>query len=428
MRSVSVPQAVWGPMNRILIAVGAALAFAGSALARPYDEIMKEAQAAYSAEDYAAAAALLDEAQGERPYSLYLTRNRILTRILSGRMDEAIVIAKEIANRGLVLETPAHEAFDRMRAEPAFAPVAARMEANAARTGEKVIAAEFAESGLLPEAISKRSGRLLIGSVTTGEIRNASNGLELFASLDGGVFDIEQTKKAAFAVVNNQLAFEKRAEKPPFAAIVELDPKTGAERRRIGIADEKALLGDLEIGSDETIYASDSVTPRLFIVERGAKDAHVLASDDRFANPQGIALDRKRRLIFMADYLTGLFAIDEKSGAVTAIANPADAHLGGIDGLYLHDGDLIGVQNGTSPQRIVRIRLDKSGTIAERLDVIAQNLEEWNEPTHGLIDGDEFLYIATSNWPAYDDEGNPRDGATPAPLRIMSIGLMPRRN
>lgn len=423
MRGVQASQTSWGHMKEMLIAAGAALAFAGSALARPYDEIMKEAQAAYVAEDYAAAAALLDEAQAERPYSLYLTRNRILTRILSGRMNKAIAIAKEIADRGLVLETPPHEAFDRMRAEPDFAPVAAQMEANAAPMGDSVVAAEFPESELLPEAIAKCKGRLLIGSVRTGEIRDASNRLALFSMLDGGVFDIEQLKKATFAVINNQLAYERRDDAPPFAAIVELDPKTGAERRRIVIAAEKALLGDLEIGADGAIYASDSMTPRLFIVEAEADAVRLFASDDRFANPQGIALDRKRRRIFMADYLTGLFAIDATTGAVAPIANPTGAHLGGIDGLYLHESDLIGVQNGTSPQRIVRIRLDKSGATAERLDVIAQAIPQWNEPTHGVVDGDKFVYIATSNWPAYDDEGKLRDGATPAPLRIMSAPL-----
>ncbi len=398
-------------------------ALSSPASARPYAEIMKEAEAAFAIDDFATAGARLDEAQAQRPYSMFLTRNRILTRLLTGRESEALALAAEIADRGLVLDLPAHEAFERLKASPGFAPIAARMEANARPIGAPRIISEFPENGLLPEAISLRKGRLLIGSVRTGAVRAASDGLREFTLLDGGVFDIEQTKASVFAAINNQLAFERRSDKPPFAAIVELGAKTGAERRRIRIAAADALIGDIEIDRRQTVYASDSLRPRLFVADRNDQDARVLATDERWANPQGIALDRKARRLYLADYLTGLFAVDVNTGASTAIANPTNAHLGGIDGLYLHKGDLIGVQNGTNPQRIIRIRLDEEGFAALRVDILAQNLDGWNEPTHGVVKGDEFQYIATSNWPAYDDSGALRAGAVPAPLKIMALPL-----
>jgi len=396
---------------------------AANADARPYDEILSEAQSAFEAEDFAAAGRLLDEAQADRPYSLFLTRNRILTRILTARMDEAIAIAKEIADRGLVLETPPNEAFDRMRDDPAFAPVAAQMAANSMAKGKALIRTEYAESGLLPEAIALSKGRMLIGSVRTGEIAHAAADLQPFAKLDGGVFDIEQRKNAVYAVINNQLAFERRGDATPFAAIVELDSKTGAERRRIKISAEQALLGDIEVGKKGVVYASDSLTPRILTATQSAQSASVLVTDDRFANLQGLALDEKHGRLFAADYLTGLFVIDLASGKAEAIANPTNAHLGGIDGLYLYKGDLIGIQNGTSPQRIVKIDLDKPGKTAVSVEVLQQALPEWSEPTHGAVEDENFVYIATSNWPAYDDEGNLREGASLAPLKIFTLPL-----
>ncbi len=187
------------------------------------------------------------------------------------------------------------------------------------------------------------------------------------------------------------------------------------------VAEPAALLGDLE--ADGAIaYASDSMTPRIFSLAAGGAPA-VLAADPRFVNLQGLALDRKKRRLYVADYLSGLFVIDLRTKAVTPIANPSDAHLGGIDGLYLYKGDLIGVQNGTAPQRIVRIDLDKKGLTARSLSVLQQALPEWNEPTHGFVDGDRFIYIATSNWPAYDDAGKLREGALLQPLRLMAVEL-----
>lgn len=409
-------------MRILFIAFGLVVSSVGAVAARPYDEIMKAAQTAYATEDYAAAGALLDEAQAQQPYSLFLTRNRILTRLLTDRTEDALAIAREIAEKGLVLELPSHEAFEGMKNLPDYAPIAAKMSENAKPFGAADIVVEFADNAILPEAISLHKKRMLIGSVRNGEIRNASSGLAPFAKLDGGVFDVEQTETSVFAAVNNQLAFERRSDMPAFAAISELDGRTGAERRRISVASD-ALIGDIEIDAKGNLYASDSLNPRLFVASASDSEARVFKTDDRWANPQGIALDRKRGRLYLADYLTGLFFIDLNSGAVVAIGNPTNAHLGGIDGLYLYRGDLIGVQNGTSPQRVVRVRLDKTGAIATRLDVLARALDGWNEPTHGVVVGREFYYIATSNWPAYDDEGALRQGAQLSPLRVMSLRL-----
>ncbi len=408
-----------------MMAISLACFLPNAADARTYDEIMADARAAFVAEDFGKAAVFLDEAQDVRPYSLYLTRNRILARILTDRMDEAIKLAAEVADRGLTLDTPPHEAFDRMRAEPSYGPVAARMAENAKPKGVASIKADYAEAGLLPEAISTFEGRTLIGSVRTGAILAAAEGLTPFALLDGGVFDIEQRRNAVYAAVNNQLAYERRAEGPPVAAIVELDPKTGVERRRTSVPD--ALFGDIEVSKNGSIFASDSLKPRLFIAGAG-EQAREFATDNRWANLQGIALDETGDRLFVADYLTGLYLVDARTGAVSKILNPTGAHLGGIDGLYLYKGDLIGIQNGVSPQRIVRIDLDKSGGIAKSLSVLQQALPEWNEPTHGFIGRGKLEYIATSNWPAYDDDGSERDGATLAPLRILTVPLKMRGN
>lgn len=412
---------------KFLAAFAIAILMTAPAHARPYDEIMAEAREAFAAENFETAAGLLDEAQADRPYSFHLTRNRVLARILTGRMDEAIAIAKEVADRGLVLETPPNDAFDKMRAEPAYAPVAARMEENAQPKGEAHITAEYAEDWLLPEAISQSRGRLLIGSVRSGVISAASDELAPFASADGGVFDIEQRKNAVYAAINNQLAYDGDRE-IPFAAIVKLDPKSGAMKERFALGPAPALIGDIEVAGNGRLFASDSLTPRIFdinqVKHRGATTKIIsVISDPRFVNLQGLALDEKNGRLYVADYLSGLYAIDLKTQKVDAVANPANAHLGGIDGLYLYRGDLIGVQNGVSPQRIVRIDLDKNGAVALSLEVLQQAAPEWIEPTHGFIDGDEFVYIATSNWPAYDDNGSVRDGATLAPLRLMSVPL-----
>lgn len=392
--------------------------------ARPYDEIMADTREAFIAEDMSRAAGLLDEAQALRPYSLYILRNRILTRILADRMDEAIALAQGIADRGLTLEMPRDEAFDRMRADPAFAPVARKMDENAAPRGASTVVFEHEANNLLPEAVNIGPNSFFIGSVRTGAVLELRDGsLREIAKADGGLFDLEVRDGRILASTNNQLAYGDRS-RDPVAELVDIGIKDGVTTVVEKMGPGPALVGDIEISKSGIIYATDSLTPRIFVIppESSAAERQEI-TDSRFANLQGLALNEKRGLLFVADYLAGIFVVDLKTLAVEEIANPSDAHLGGIDGLYLYKRDLVGIQNGASPQRIVRIRLDRNGKSARSLAVLQQALPEWNEPTHGVVDGDRFVYIATSNWPAYDDDGAVKDGARLEPLRIMSVRL-----
>lgn len=393
------------------------------AYARPYDEVMAKARAAFIAEDFAEAATLLDEAQAARPYSLYLTRNRVLARILTGRMAEAMALTKDVADRGLVLEMPANEAFDRMRAEPAFAAIAAQMEENAKPRGSAAIVFETDRDFLLPESVAyAKIGNLdhyYVGAVRVGGIHV---GKALHAATTGGVYGLKIDDDLIWTVENTATPFAGDRRRGDIASVHAYSLTDGRERCAIEMEVKNALLGAIE-STPIGLVSSDSLTPRLFVVEGCGAQPRVLAQDPRFANLQGVAYDARRKRLYVADYLAGLFVIDLKSSAVAAVANDADAHLGGIDGLYVFKGDLIGIQNGTAPQRIVRLRLDRTGDKVKRLEVLQQNLPEWNEPTNGVIIDGALVYIATSNWPAYDDEGKLREDAKLAPLRLMSIRL-----
>ena len=107
----------------------------------------------------------------------------------------------------------------------------------------------------------------------------------------------------------------------------------------------------------------------------------------------------------MADYSTGIFDIDVKTRRVTHFAPIAGATLLGIDGLYFHKGSLIGVQNGVTPQRIVRVSLSKDLSRAERLEVLEANNPVFLEPTLGVMAKGTFYFIANSQWPLVDENG-----------------------
>lgn len=52
-------------------------------------------------------------------------------------------------------------------------------------------------------------------------------------------------------------------------------------------------------------------------------------------------------------------------------------------------------------------------------EVIEQATATLDDPTHGVVVGDSFYYIANSGWSNLDDTGNVRAGSKLTPARIM---------
>ena len=77
---------------------------------------------------------------------------------------------------------------------------------------------------------------------------------------------------------------------------------------------------------------------------------------------------------------------------------PATFNVGGIDGIYLNNNRLFVIQNGISPQRVMRLQLDSSGTKVASVAPLAVALPEFDLPSFGAIEGEDLYYFANSQW------------------------------
>jgi hypothetical protein len=67
-----------------------------------------------------------------------------------------------------------------------------------------------------------------------------------------------------------------------------------------------------------------------------------------------------------------------------------------IDGLYFHKGSLIAVQPFADRRKVVRYHLDKASNAVSRVEVIEPEHPLFNQPTTGVVVGQDFYYIANS--------------------------------
>ena len=139
-------------------------------------------------------------------------------------------------------------------------------------------------------------------------------------------------------------------------------------------------------------------------------------------SPQGSALSADGRTLWLADYALGIVAVDPATGAARNVAQPWDASLLGIDALLAVENDLIAVQNGVRPARVLRIGVDPATGALGSWQVLAAALPAFEEPTGATISDGRLYLIANSHWDRFED-GALADPQSLSPPRILSIGL-----
>jgi sugar lactone lactonase YvrE len=100
--------------------------------------------------------------------------------------------------------------------------------------------------------------------------------------------------------------------------------------------------------------------------------------------------------LYAADDSLGPLLVDRATGRYRRVVAPSGAALRGIDGLYVHGGALVWVQNGVKPARVVRAPLVDDGTRLAGLEVLDAGHPDYRIPTTGVLVGDTLFYVATA--------------------------------
>jgi hypothetical protein len=181
----------------------------------------------------------------------------------------------------------------------------------------------------------------------------------------------------------------------------------------------------MTVGADGTVYVSDAVSGAVYTAAPGAHALAVLVPEGTFPSPQTPALSADEKRLFVADYARGIAVIDLSTRAVRWLPHPGNVTLVGTDGLYRVGNTLLAVQNGTTPNRVVRVLLDTAMARVLDAEVLERAKPAVSDPTHGVMVGGTFYFIARSGWDRVHDDGTlAPPGADDAPL-VRRIDLMP---
>ncbi|NAS30776.1 hypothetical protein GTQ40_07325 [Flavobacteriaceae bacterium R38] len=170
---------------------------------------------------------------------------------------------------------------------------------------------------------------------------------------------------------------------------------------------KKAVIGSMILAEDNKIYATNSSTPELLVINTNNNEIEKIIPIKEAFNLQGVTISEDGKYVYIADYIKGIVRINLNDYDDRIWLRSDDYLLKGIDGLtFINNTTLIAVQNSSTPKKVIKIIHDVQQV--KSISLLDNALDQLGEPTNGkFYENLGYLYIANSQWPFYNRENQP---------------------
>ena len=390
-----------------------------------YRDARAELVAAYQDADYPAMQLAAKKALAARPGYPGALFNLALAQTLSDDHAASLRTLEDLLVMGVDFGVADMDEFATVREIDGWNGYQEKVEALYAPTGAAEVVATFSDPNFVPEGIAfDGEGLLYLGSIHTGNLIQIDEHPEVLSNGDGhwSVFGMRFHS-------DGSLWFASAAV-PQLADVGDDEGKTGlfqidAASRVVTRAavlpqyESAQVLGDLVIADDNTIYTTDSLTGAIYRYYIDSNEFETLVERGKLGSPQGLVLDDSGGYLYVADYIGGLYRVSTHDGSLLKLRVAASITDYGVDGLYRYGNELVVVQNGVRPHRVAALQLSENGLAISSSRTLASNLEQFDEPTLGVVRGSDFYFVANSHWNRFDRENKlPDDLSGPIILKV----------
>jgi hypothetical protein len=321
---------------------------------------------------------------------------------------------------------PDRESFAPLWSDPQFQDARSRLEARLPRLDFAPTAFELPDRGLIPEGIAydAPSRSFFVGSIAQGKVLRVAEGGVVTQFAAGGLdavlgLAVDAPRRILYVVSTSALTEEGLKRRRNAVLAFDID-----SRRQLARYDAPAAqqLNDVAVAPGGRVFASDSASGAIFeIAVKGPGPTRELVPAGRVGGSNGIAASPDGRRLYVA-HSTGLALVDIASGELTRVGNATREGVAGIDGLYEWQGQLVGVQNVTTPGRVIVISLSRDGLSVERVrTLLSHHHSALAEPTTGAITPQGFYLLAATGVGHFNRQGTidrPDEVPLPTVVRI----------
>ncbi len=139
-------------------------------------------------------------------------------------------------------------------------------------------------------------------------------------------------------------------------------------------------LGPIAVSGDGDIYVADLAQPMVFRKTAKGKQLNAFVGNKDLVGLRDLAVSPDSGKLYIADSAMGIMVVDPVQQTSAMLTGPENLNLGAISGLFYSKGNLIMIQNGFQPQRIMRLELDANGSNVAKVTPLAIALDEFDRP------------------------------------------------
>jgi hypothetical protein len=389
----------------------------------------REALAAHEAKDEKTFLTKMEAAVAAAPDYPRLLVTLAEAQVVNDRPDDAVASLGRLADLGAHSPVDQNERLATLRDRSDFKAVVQRLEANLVPVGDHEIAFSLPGMTGLIEGIAWRAktNEFFFGDVhhravwvraADGKVRRFTEPSEALFGVFGLVVDEDRGALWAATSMAPGVAGYTPAQ-DGLAGLAEFDLATGQLRRVARLpADPRArVIGDLALAPDGSLFATDSIDGALWRLAPGGRDLERFLASEEFLSLQGLAFSADGKNLFVADHLNGLLRVNLAQRTVRRVEQPPNTTLIGLDALVAApNGDLIAVQNGLRPVRVLRLVVDDAGASLVDVKVLESAHLAMAEPALGCIADGAFVFIGNAGWSRFEDPDPKPTAPRPVPI------------
>jgi hypothetical protein len=357
------------------------------------------------------AIAAIEQALKQRPSDATLWFYLARYQAGAGETRASVASLEKVAELGDGF-LPPRDGFEKVWDDPQFKAVRAKLEAKLPRLDYAPTAYELEDRTLIPEGIAYDvpSHSLFMGSIAQrkvlqlsdqGTVREFAAGSDLDAVLG---IAVDSPRRILYVVSTSALTAE--GEKRRRNAVIAFDIDTRRFLRRYDVP-SAAQLNDVTVAPGGRVFASDSGSGAMYeIAVKGPGPTREIVPAGEVPGSNGIAASPDAQRLYIA-HSTGLAVVDLATGSLTKrLANETRESVAAIDGLYEWQGQYIGVQNVTTPGRVILITLSKDGNTVTRVQtLLSHHHNALDEPTTGALSDRGFYLLAATGVAHFNRKG-----------------------
>ncbi len=338
-----------------------------------------------------------------------------------------------LQNSGYAYDVAKDERFKNVQGTEVWGYLVQNLDANRKDFGKGTLAYQLPAGDLLIEALAWDPARkqLLAGSAREGKVyRVGQNGaLEDYVTADAknglwAVMDMAvDAPRDALYVASAAIPHFKHANKAHYgrAGVFRFKLSSGefVSKHEVPLDGRNHILSSIAVTPKGDVFAADGIAREIYKIE-GA-NLRPIVSNPKLTTIRGMAASDKA--LYFADYDLGLFGLDLATGTPFEVRAPGNVTLYSIDGLSYWNGNLVVVQAGFPPKRVMRLTLTADGRGIAKFQPLEVNREKFGTPTRGTVAGDRYYFLANTQKPKYDSHGFLRTGAELEPTPVYSSDL-----